>query len=293
MIQPDPPIIGERQISNHECVPASLACALQSCGRSEQVQDIVGWLTAQGFDTSSGVTIEHAASYIASLGLAYEWDDGNVPMSSYVPAALAAGYPVIGFHQCDGNADPVPAGTSGAVEHCRRFYGNDAGAYQTMNPWPPNLESTSAATMQAADVQVHLTINLPVTGGADLTPDEHNALMTILAATQSKTGSGRSVSFDFASQQHALFVADLDDGVQGYKRGQLVHHWYDFTLHSWSQEIWAGTYFNDPLIDWELEGQQAHVRATADAPIDGSGETRNHWFWTIGQTAPTWSMDHQ
>lgn len=183
MIEPDPPVVGERQIDYHECVPASLASALQSCGRGEQVQDIVNWLTAQGFDTTSGVTIEHAAAYIAALGLAYDWDDGNVAMSEYVPAALAAGYPVLGFHQCDGNANPVPVGTPGAVEHCRLFYGDDNGSYQTMNPWPPNLESVAMATMDAADVRVHLTINLAVVGGLTPKLKEDNMLRTMVVNT--------------------------------------------------------------------------------------------------------------
>ena len=163
MSYPDPPVIGERQLSNHDCVPASLASALQMCGRTDQVADIAAWLTANGWDTSNGVTIEHAAAYCTAIGVPYDVDDGTIPMVSYVPAALAAGFPVIGFHQCNGDADPVPVGTDN-IEHCRLFYGNDASAYQTMNPWPPDLESVATAAMDIADVRVHLTLSLPVIG---------------------------------------------------------------------------------------------------------------------------------
>ena len=171
---PSGPAIGEQQLSTHDCVPASLAWVLQRVSwwflanrrAVPTVQNIHDWLTAQGFDTSSGVTINHVALFCKAQGIPFAGDDGLTPMQTYVDAALSNQFYTLGFHQCDGGANPIPVGTLSngvSIEHCRAFFGDDGGAYDTMNPWPPSLDVTPFKTMLAADTRQHLTILIPAT----------------------------------------------------------------------------------------------------------------------------------
>jgi hypothetical protein len=162
IVLPAPPAIGERQTSNHDCGPAALASILQLCGRVDSEPRIAGWMTQHNLD-QGGTAASGLAAYCDAMRVPIVWDSGRVLMSQYVAAALGRGHAVLGLHQCDGNANPKPAGST-HVAHWRAFYGNARGRYQTVNPWPPALEAIGQAVLDAADLKSHLEVKLPVAG---------------------------------------------------------------------------------------------------------------------------------
>lgn len=153
-----PPLIGERQTSTHDCGPSALAASLEWARHTDTELEIVSWMHAHGRDESK-TGPEDFAAYCDAFKIPYTWDYGNVPMSSYIPAALARGHVVIGLHQCDGGANPVPAGKS-SVAHFRTFYGATDTTYPNMNPWPPSLDDTAIAALAAADLKCHFEVML-------------------------------------------------------------------------------------------------------------------------------------
>ena len=175
-----PPVVGERQTSTHDCGPAALASNLQWAGRTDTEPDVAQWITAQGLD-QGGTAASGLAKYCEMHGLAVQWDQGNQPMSTYIPAALTRGHLVIGLHQCDGLARPVARGTT-RIAHWRVFYADDIGVYRTMNSWPPDLETLYQVTFAAADLRSHVEVMLPVAQGDPMTPEEHAWLLAVYDA---------------------------------------------------------------------------------------------------------------
>lgn len=168
-----PPLIGERQSSNHDCGPAVLAAALQWAGRTDTERQVVDWLVAHGRDSVGTGPGDFAAYCLADGGIPYSWDNGNVSMALYVDEAIAREHVVIGLHQCDGQARPVPRGST-RVAHWRLFYGVAVPNYQTMNPWPPALDTPSISALSAADLHCHFELGLlrPLATPDPPTPEE-------------------------------------------------------------------------------------------------------------------------
>lgn len=192
------PIVGERQTSTHDCVPAATASALQWGGQSVSEPEIVQWLTSRGLDTTTGVLILSINEYLTEHGWLLDSDGGSVPISQYVPAAIDAGHPVIGFFQCHGDATPAPRGST-TTAHCVCFAGYDESSYYYMDPWPPGNVAVPRSVVDAADLNVHTTINTTSSTGGS--PDMADANFN-LAAAQVIANSvfGRPIGSDLLSQ---------------------------------------------------------------------------------------------
>lgn len=195
IVLPAPPVIGERQTSTHDCGPAALAASLEWAKRSDTEQGIVSWMHAHGRDETETGPADFAA-YCLAFHIPNSWDYGNVPMSQYIPAAVAKGHAVLGLHQCDGGANPVPVGRS-KVAHWRTFYGATDATYPNMNPWPPSLDDTQISALAAADLRCHFEVLLTHPLAPPAPPEEpHMAKLGLFIAKDVQTGG------------NAVFVSD-------------------------------------------------------------------------------------
>ncbi len=221
-----PTPFGERPYANDWCGQAAAAsCAtdwLQQTIGPVMIDDrIPDSMRIQGGTTGIALVTALQALGVPARG------PFRADMPTYLKY-LDSGRQSIGLHQCDGNANPVPWGTT-KIAHWRRFYGLQDGTAYNMNPWTGQNEASAQANMYASDLKTFVLIDgvMPKDRGDDVAYNQAQKEGIILGfrysafgkwPTQDEVTSYASQILDDGSNVEAVLTALRTD----FQKGELT-----------------------------------------------------------------------